>query len=298
MNLKITIIQSELHWENKAKNLALFTEKIASIAETTDVIVLPEMFTTGFTMNAKPLTETMNGEVIEWMKQQAKNKNAAIVGSIIIEEKVISPSGRPRGAYFNRLIWAQPNGVVYHYDKRHLFRMANEHETFSSGNSRLIVEWKGWKICPLVCYDLRFPVWSRNKEFKVQSLKFKVDLQSDNKARNLEHETLNPKPVFDLLIYVANWPEARKEPWSKLLEARAIENQVYVVGVNRVGLDGKEISYSGNSAVIDPKGNAISNITEHQNHIQTIELNRQELYDFREKFPVGLDGDDFEIFYQ
>lgn len=286
MNLKITIIQSELHWENKAKNLAMFTEKIASITEATDVIVLPEMFTTGFTMNAKPLAETMNGEAIEWMKQQAKNKNAAIVGSLIITEKKL---------YFNRLIWVQPDGKVYHYDKRHLFRMANEHETFSSGNSRLIVEWKGWKICPLVCYDLRFPVWSRNKEFKVQSLKFKVDLQSDNKARNLEHETLNPKPVFDLLIYVANWPEARKEPWYKLLEARAIENQVYVVGVNRVGLDGKEISYSGNSAVIDPKGNAISNIATHQNHIQTIELNRQELEDFREKFPVGLDGDDFEI---
>ncbi|MBE7442809.1 MAG: nitrilase family protein [Flavobacteriales bacterium] len=286
MNLKITIIQSELHWEKKAKNLALFTEKIASITEATDVIMLPEMFTTGFTMNAKPLAETMNGEAIKWMKQQAKNKNAAIVGSLIITEKKL---------YFNRLIWVQPDGKVYHYDKRHLFRMANEHETFSAGNSRLIVAWRGWKICPLVCYDLRFPVWSRNKEFKVQSLKFKVDLQSDNKARILEHETLNPKPVFDLLIYVANWPEARKEPWCKLLEARAIENQVYVVGVNRVGLDGKEISYSGNSAVIDPKGNAISNIATHQNHIQTIELNRQELEDFREKFPVGLDGDDFEI---
>lgn len=286
MNLKITIIQSELHWENKAKNLALFTEKIASITETTDVIVLPEMFTTGFTMNAKTLAETMDGKTVAWMKQHAKNKGAVIIGSLIITEN---------NHFYNRLIWAQPNGVVYHYDKRHLFRMANEHETFSCGNSRLIVEWKGWKICPLVCYDLRFPVWSRNKEFKVQSLKFKVDLQSDNKVRNLEHETLNPKPVFDLLIYVANWPEARKEPWCKLLEARAIENQVYVVGVNRVGLDGKEISYSGNSAVIDPKGNAISNITEHQNHIQTIELNRQELDDFREKFPVGLDGDDFEI---
>lgn len=297
MNLKITIIQSELHWENKAKNLAMFSEKIASIKEATDVIVLPEMFTTGFTMNAKTLAEKMDGKTVAWMKEVANRTNAVVTGSIIIEEKVISPSGRPRGAYFNRLIWAQPDGKVYHYDKRHLFRMANEHETFSSGNSRLIVEWKGWKICPLVCYDLRFPVWSRNKEFKVQSSKFKVDLQSDNKVRNLEHETLNPKPVFDLLIYVANWPEARKEPWCKLLEARAIENQVYVVGVNRVGLDGKEISYSGNSAVIDPKGNAISNITEHQNHIQTIELNREELDDFRAKFPVALDGDDFEILY-
>jgi len=277
MNLKITIIQSELHWENKAKNLALFTEKIASITEATDIIVLPEMFTTGFTMNAEPLAESMNGETVAWMKQQAKNKNAAIVGSIIITEK---------NRYFNRLIWAQPNGEVYHYDKRHLFRMANEHETFSSGNSRLIVEWRGWKICPLVCYDLRFPVWSRNKP---------INPHSSLTTHYSPLTTQNPSPAYDCLIYVANWPEARKEPWCKLLEARAIENQVYVVGVNRVGCDGKDIPYSGNSAVIDPKGYAISNIPAHQNYIQTIELNRQELDDFRDKFPVGLDGDDFEI---
>jgi len=281
MNLKITIIQSEIHWENKAKNLAMFTEKIASITEATDIIVLPEMFTTGFTMNAKPLAESMNDDAVAWMKQQAKNKNAAIVGSLIIEDQIISPSGRPGGAFFNRLIWAQPNGEVYHYDKRHLFRMANEHKTFSSGNSRLIVEWRGWKICPLVCYDLRFPVWSRNKPI----------------THHPTPNTHQPSPAFDCLIYVANWPETRKEPWCKLLDARAIENQVYVVGVNRVGCDGKDIPYSGNSAVIDPKGYAISNITAHQNSIQTIELNRQELDDFRERFPVGLDGDDFEILH-
>jgi predicted amidohydrolase len=286
MNLKITIIQSELHWENAAKNLAMFTEKIASITEVTDVIVLPEMFTTGFTMNAKPLAETMNGNTVAWMKEQAKIKNAVVVGSLIITEN---------NFYFNRLIWVQPDGKISFYNKRHLFRMANEHETYSSGNERLIVEYKGWKICPLICYDLRFPVWSRNKQFKVQGSKFKVDLQSHYKAPNLEPETLNLKPAFDCLIYVANWPEARKEPWSKLLEARAIENQVYVVGVNRVGVDGKQMIYSGNSAVIGPKGNVISNISEHQNCIQTIELNRQELEDFREKFPVGLDGDEFEI---
>jgi omega-amidase len=279
MNLKITIIQSELHWENKAKNLALFTERIASITDATDVIVLPEMFTTGFTMNAEPLAESMNGETVSWMKQQAKNKNAAIVGSIIITEK---------NCYFNRLIWAQPNGEIYHYDKRHLFRMANEHETFSSGNSRLIVEWRGWKICPLVCYDLRFPVWSRNKP---------ITHHPSPTTHYSPLTTQNPSPAYDCLIYVANWPEARKEPWCKLLEARAIENQVYVVGVNRIGCDGKDIPYSGNSAVIDPKGYAISNIPTHQNYIQTIELNRQELDDFREKFPVGLDGDDFEILH-
>lgn len=277
MNLKITIIQSELHWENTAKNLAMFTDKIASITETTDVIVLPEMFTTGFTMNAKPLAETMNGKTVAWMKEQAKIKNAAVVGSLIITENNL---------YFNRLIWAQPDDKISFYNKRHLFRMANEHETYSVGDSRITVEYKGWKICPLICYDLRFPVWSRNKPIPNPS-------QREGSLSSLTSH--HSPPAFDLLIYVANWPEARKEPWCKLLEARAIENQVYVVGVNRVGADGKQMIYSGNSAVIDPKGNIISNILEHQNCIQTIELNRQELEDFREKFPVGLDGDDFEI---
>ncbi|MGE0560329.1 MAG: amidohydrolase [Flavobacteriales bacterium] len=270
MNLKITIIQSELHWENVDKNLAMFTDKIASVKEETDLIVLPEMFTTGFTMNSKSQAETMDGKSVLWMKQQAKNKNAVLVGSLIIAEN---------NNYYNRLIWAQPDGKMYHYDKRHLFRMANEHEHFSAGKTRLIVELKGWKICPLICYDLRFPVWSRNKPITHHSTP----------------TTQHPSPAFDCLIYIANWPEARKEPWSKLLEARAIENQVYVIGVNRVGTDGKDISYSGNSAIIDPKGNKISNIKEHQPFIQTIELNRKELEDFREKFPVGLDGDEFEI---
>jgi predicted amidohydrolase len=278
MNLKITIIQTELHWENAAKNLAMFTDKIASITEATDVIVLPEMFTTGFTMNAKPLAETMNGNTVAWMKEQAKIKNATVVGSLIITEN---------NFYFNRLIWVQPDGKISFYNKRHLFRMANEHETYSSGNERLIVEYKGWKICPLICYDLRFPVWSRN---------YPIPNPSQREGSLSPFGGVGGGSAFDLLIYVANWPEARKEPWSKLLEARAIENQVYVVGVNRVGVDGKQMIYSGNSAVIDPKGDVISNISEHQNCIQTIELNRQELDDFREKFPVGLDGDEFEIF--
>lgn len=295
MNLKITVIQSELHWENAAKNLAMFTEKIASITEATDVIVLPEMFTTGFTMNSSKFAETMDGETVVWMKHQAKNKNAVIVGSLIIDEDASPLDGRHRGVnYFNRLIWAQPDGKIYTYDKRHLFRMAGENQYYSAGNERLIVEYKGWKICPLICYDLRFPVWSRNrnKEFKVQSLKFKVDYSEECHPEPVEGHS---PPAFDLLIYIANWPEARKTPWSKLLEARAIENQVYIVGVNRVGVDGKQMTYSGNSVVIDPKGNVISNIAEHQNYIQTIELNREELDDFRAKFPVGLDGDDFEI---
>ena len=258
MNLKVTIIQSELHWENVDANLAMFTDKINAIAEQTDIIVLPEMFTTGFSMDSIRLAETMDGKTVNWMKQQAVKKNAVITGSLIIEEG---------GRYFNRLVWAQPDETVFTYDKRHLFRMAEEDKHFSPGENRLIVEWKGWKICPLICYDLRFPVWSRNS-----------------------------LPAFDCLIYVANWPEARKEPWCKLLEARAIENQVYVVGVNRVGTDGKEINYSGNSAVIDPKGNVISNIRQGLNQFLTIELNKNELEDFREKFPVALDADEFEVF--
>ena len=258
MNLKVTIIQSELHWENVDANLAMFTDKINAIAEQTDIIVLPEMFTTGFSMDSIRLAETMDGKTVNWMKQQAVKKNAVITGSLIIEEG---------GRYFNRLVWAQPDETVFTYDKRHLFRMAEEDKHFSAGENRLIVEWKGWKICPLICYDLRFPVWSRNS-----------------------------LPAFDCLIYIANWPEARNEPWSKLLEARAIENQVYVVGVNRVGTDGKEISYSGDSAVVDPKGNAISDITPSLNKTITIELLKNDLEDFREKFPVGLDADDFEVY--
>ncbi len=275
MNLKITIIQSELHWENVDKNLAMFTEKIASIKEETDLIILPEMFTTGFTMNSAQFAETISGKTIQWMKKQAKNKNAAIAGSIIIADE---------GKYYNQLIWATPDGKIQSYNKRHLFRMAGENQYYSAGTERLIVDWKGWKICPLVCYDLRFPVWSRN-----------TPLPTPPKGESLPSLWEGSGMGYECLIYVANWPEARKEPWSKLLEARAIENQVYVVGVNRVGVDGKQMIYSGNSAVIDPKGNVMCNIPEHQNFIQTIELNRQELEDFREKFPVGLDGDDFEI---
>jgi predicted amidohydrolase len=281
MNLKVTIIQSELHWENVDENLAMFTDKINAITEQTDVIVLPEMFTTGFSMDSIRLAEKMDGKTVEWMKSHAKAKNAVVTGSLIIEED---------GSYYNRLIWVQPDENIFTYDKRHLFRMAEEDKHFTAGDERLIIEWKGWKICPLICYDLRFPVWSRNRAFKVQSLKFKDD------GFYPTPNTQNSTPSFDCLIYVANWPEARKEPWSKLLEARAIENQVYVIGVNRVGLDGKEISYSGNSVVVDPKGNVISKITPKQNETATIELNKEELEDFREKFPVGLDADDIEVY--
>lgn len=257
MNLKVTIIQTELFWEEVDKNLSMFSQKIAQINEQTDLIILPEMFTTGFSMESEKLSETMEGKTVAWMKEAAKTADAVITGSLIIEEN---------GKYYNRLIWAQPDGKIFTYDKRHLFRMANENEHFSAGLRRLIIDYKGWKICPLICYDLRFPVWSRNQ-----------------------------KQEYDCLIYVANWPEARKEPWTKLLQARAIENQVYVVGVNRVGIDGKGISYTGNSALINPKGNDISQIAEHKESIHTFELGKQELEDFRAKFPVFMDADEFEI---
>lgn len=261
MDLKVTLIQSHLYWENVDQNLITFTEKINSIKEPTDIIVLPEMFNTGFSMDSEKLAERMSGKTVSWMMETAKKTNAVILGSLIITE---------HDEYYNRLVWAQPNGDYYTYDKRHLFRMAGEHEHFSGGDELLIVHYKGWRVCPLVCYDLRFPVWSRN-----------VTEEGDT--------------AYDCLIYIANWPAARKAPWSKLLEARAIENQCYVVGVNRVGKDGNEIDYSGNSVVVNPKGEVISSIPENDNTNETLSISLEELNDFRTKFPVGMDADTFFI---
>ena len=255
-DLKITLIQSEIHWENCGANLAMFEEKIWSIREKTDVIILPEMFTTGFTMNAESLSEPMNLTTFKWMKQQASQTGAAITGSYIVKDK---------GNYFNRLIWMQPDGTFYFYDKRHLFRMANEHETYTSGSEKLIISWKGWNIRPLICYDLRFPVWSRN----------------------INNE-------YDLLLYVANWPASRSLPWQSLLQARAIENLSYVVGVNRIGKDGKGIAYAGDSGVLTPKGDWLwqkNNVEE----IFTCTLSKQDLISFRLKFPADQDADAFDI---
>lgn len=269
MDLKVTIIQSDLHWENVDKNLDMFSEKIKAISEATEIIVLPEMFNTGFSMQSAKLAETMEGETIAWLKLQAQKTGAVVTGSLIITEN---------DNFYNRLIWAQPNGVLHTYDKRHLFRMGDEHLSFSSGQERLIVTYKGWRFCPMICYDLRFPVWSRNTNFCHPEL--------------VERQTKN---VYDILIYVANWPKARKHAWSKLLEARAIENQCYVIGVNRIGEDGNEISCSGNSAIIDPKGETVSNIPENENYTETLTLSLDELNSFREAFPVSKDGDEFDI---
>ena len=265
-DLKVTIVQSLLHWENIDLNLEMFSKKLALLNEPCDLIILPEMFNTGFTMRSKELAEPPGGKTMQWMAQQAKEKKSVIAGSLIVKEN---------NDYFNRLIWMLPDGSYKVYDKRHLFRMAGEHENFSAGQQRIIVNLKGWNICPLVCYDLRFPVWSRNKN------------QSKNR--------ISDEPEYDCLIYLANWPERRSYAWKTLLQARAIENQCYLIGVNRIGIDGKDILYSGDSAVIDPKGTIISTTKPHEESMETVSLSYQDLMDFRKAFPVGLDGDDFEM---
>ncbi len=254
-NLKVSIVQSVIMWENIDGNLMHFGNKLDEIEEC-DLIVLPEMFTTGFSMRSSDLAESMTGKTLQWLKEKSALKNADIVCSLIIREA---------GKYYNRLVWMRPDGTFETYDKRHLFRMSDEHEHFSQGSKRLIVEIKGWRICPLICYDLRFPVWSRNNE------------------------------SFDALIYIANWPESRRGPWQILLKARAIENQVYVVGVNRLGKDGQGTAFAGDSAVINPKGIKISKTKAFTESVESITLSLEELNDFRKKFPVGLDVDKFQL---
>lgn len=254
--LEIVLFQTGLFWEEANKNRGKFEKLIRENASNADIMLLPEMFTTGFTMKAEECAETMNGPTVNWMVSLAAELKVALTGSIIIEEK---------GKYFNRLIWADEDGLKGHYDKRHLFRMARENDVFSAGNSKLIVNYKGWNIFPLVCYDLRFPVWSRNNS------------------------------EVDLMLYVANWPAARKNAWTALLPARAIENQSYVAGLNRIGDDGDGISYSGNSALIDPKGEYIAKAGDNEETVLRAKINIADLRAFREKFPVWMDSDQFEV---
>ena len=273
-DLKITIIQSNLHWENKDENLKMFSQKIASISEPTDLIVLPEMFTTGFSMRPELFAEPMNGNTVTWMKEKAKEKNCVITGSFICEDE---------GKHFNRLVWMNADGTYSVYDKRHLFRMGDEDNHYGHGQKKIIVELKGWKICPLICYDLRFPVWARNK--KIES---RIKNQESGQKKEVDVE-------YDVLIYVANWPERRSHPWKSLLVARAIENQSYTIGVNRVGDDGNDIYHSGDSVALNFKGEAISKIESGKEIIETITLKYADLVEFRKIFPVMLDADDFEI---
>ncbi len=265
--LTLTILQTNLHWEDKTANLQLLEDKIRSIKEKTEVVVLPEMFSTGFSMKPKELAETMDGETVQWMKKVAAEKKVILTGSVIIEEA---------GDYFNRLIWMLPNGQYGVYDKRHRFAFAGEHEHYTAGNKRLIASVKGWRINLLICYDLRFPVWSRQSP----------PLPGE---RGLGGEV-----EYDILIYVANWPERRSHAWKTLLQARAIENQSYVVGVNRVGHDGNNIYHSGDSMVIDPLGEVLYHKKDEED-IFTITLDKAHLDTIREKFPFWKDGDKFRI---
>jgi omega-amidase len=262
--LTFTLIQSFLHWEDKQANLKMFDEKIRGIKEKTQVVVLPEMFSTGFSMKPEQLAETMHGKTVQWMKKMAADKKIIVTGSAIIEEN---------GNYYNRLIWMLPNGQCGQYDKRHLFAYGEEDQHYASGTQRLIASANGWKINLLVCYDLRFPVWARQ--------------QFDQRQ----------KFEYDILIYVANWPERRATAWKTLLRARAIENQCYVIGVNRVGKDGNDINYRGDSMVVDPLGEILYH-KEHEEDVFTITLGKENIQQAREKFPFWKDADKFEIFTQ
>lgn len=254
-NLRISMIQSHIIWEDRSENLAYYGELLRRISGRTDLAVLPETFTTGFSMNVEALADPMDGETLAAVRQWAARYKTAVTGSFIAAEE---------GKYYNRAFFVTPEGECAYYDKRHLFRMAGEDKYFSAGDRRLIVPYKGWNICLQVCYDLRFPVWSRNV--------------------NCE---------YDLLIYVANWPEARKRAWKALLQARAIENMCYVCGVNRVGVDGKGFAYRGDSLIFDPRGKKRADAGKREEVTRTCTLSKDELEEFRVKFPAWKDADSF-----
>lgn len=255
--LNITIIQPDIIWEDKEANFKQYENYIGAIKDRREVVVLPEMFTTGFSMQPEHLAETMDGVSVVWMKNMAQKYRCILTGSLIIKED---------GQFYNRLIWMQPDGKYGVYDKRHLFGYAKEDAHYSSGNKKLLVSVKGWKICPLICYDLRFPVWSRNAN----------------------------ENIFDVLIYVANWPERRNHAWKTLLQARAIENQCYVAGINRVGTDGNNIYYSGDSSVQDPLGETIWQKSQ-EACVCTLTLDKPLLQKTRNELPFLKDADHFLI---
>ncbi|XZF13118.1 amidohydrolase [Chitinophagaceae bacterium MMS25-I14] len=253
--LNITIIQPDIKWEDKNANLEQYDRYLESIQEKKEVVILPEMFTTGFSMAPERLAEPMSGPTVQWMRERSRQHRCIITGSIIMEEN---------GNYYNRLIWMQPDGTYGTYDKRHLFGYGHENEHYSSGDRRLIAQVKGWRICPLICYDLRFPVWARN---------------------------LND--AYDVLLYIANWPERRNLAWKTLLQARAIENMSYVIGVNRVGDDANNIHYSGDSSVFGPLGETIWQDKSGTALMHTVTLEKNTLDEARGHFPFLNDADRF-----
>jgi len=254
--LKITLIQSHLHWENPVANRTHFSKIFDKIDGDTDVIVLPEMFTTGFSMNAETSAETPNGPTALWMQAEALKHNAAITGSLIIKDN---------GLFYNRLFFVRPDGIIETYNKKHTFTLAGEHTVYTAGRNLVQIEYKGWKIRPLVCYDLRFPVWARNTD------------------------------SYDLLLYVANWPERRVAAWDALLKARAIENMAYCIGVNRIGLDGNGHQYTGHSAAYDVLGELISTRLFEKEFIETITLSKEHLTKNRKHLQFLKDADGFTL---
>lgn len=255
-SLRISLVQSKLIWGNVEENLNNFTQLLAPLKEKTDLIVLPEMFTSGFLMEGKQEIAKKASESLGWMHDQAGELNAILLGSMIVEED---------GQFYNRIYCVDGKNVLGSYDKRHLYRMGEEHLHFVQGQERIVFNIGKWRICPLVCYDLRFPVWSRNNN------------------------------DYDLLLFVANWPQTRTNIWDTLLRARAIENQSYVAGVNRIGTDGTGLGHAGGSVLIDAKGRIMAKCVDHQEEIITMELSLSKLTQFREKFPVHLDADSFQI---
>jgi predicted amidohydrolase len=258
--LTFTLVQTALHWEDKEANLRMLEQKINNIQETTQIIVLPEMFSTGFSMKPALLGETMEGETMQWMKRLSAEKKVIITGSMIIEEE---------GKYYNRLIWMLPNGQYGYYNKRHLFAFAGEDQHYTPGEQRLIASVNGWRIHLSVCYDLRFPVWARQQYAEEEF-------------------------EYDLFLCVANWPERRNTAWKTLLQARAIENQCYAIGVNRVGEDGNGIYHSGDSMVVDALGEVLYHKV-HEEDVFTITLQKEPLLAIREKLPFWKDADAFDI---
>jgi len=254
-HLRVTLVQTELAWQDPAANRRNLAAHFRGLAGHTDLVVLPEMFSTGFSMDAEALAEDMDGPTIGWMREHAAALGCVVTGSLNV---------RDAGACFNRLVWARPDGSLEHYDKRHLFRMASEQRHYAAGDRRLVVEVKGWRVCPMVCYDLRFPVWSRARD------------------------------DYDLLLYVANWPQRRAHAWTTLLRARAIENLCYVIGVNRVGKDGNGATYVGDSVAVDFLGQSLSSEGGGE-RVETAVLDLESLQAYRQSFPAQLDADRFEI---
>jgi omega-amidase len=282
--LTVTTIQADLQWEDKPANLRRLEEQIDSIGVHTELVVLPEMFSTGFSMRPEAFAEKMEGPTVNWMRSVAARKKIILTGSLIIEEN---------GNYFNRLVWMLPNGQCGYYDKRHRFAYAGEDDHYTAGQKRLVASVKGWKVLLLVCYDLRFPVWSRQQPPAPSTAPLPPTNPNRGEIAPVTPPT-TPALEYDLIIYIANWPERRSHAWTTLLQARAIENQSYVVGVNRVGDDGNHIAHAGDSMIVDPLGEVLYHAPSKE-EVFTKTLEKEHLETIRQRFPFWRDADHFCI---